>query len=115
MKDAVIFFLILLFFPLLNSVLGLAHWFRWKFGEKEKRRCKNCFYNVIMPSRDDLIFGGVSESDRVCRNPATAMQHTPHGSKYFKSLYKCDKNAGWNCPYWIKRSPNQPEVRNAVK
>jgi hypothetical protein len=100
---------------LFNSILGLVGWFQWKFTNNKEHRCKQCFYNVIMPGRDDLIFGEVSESDRVCRNPAMARRTVPHGAKYFKSLYNCKGYEGWNCPHWKKRSPNQPEVRNAVK
>jgi hypothetical protein len=81
------------------------------FGKGRDHRCKNCFYNVIIPDREDRFLRIISEKDRVCRNFATARRAVSYGAKYPKSLYKCGRFAGWNCPHWIKRSPNQPEVK----
>jgi hypothetical protein len=87
-------------------------WFQWKFGRKEKQHCKNCFYNVILPSnRWDRITRTFSETDRVCRNPTTTVRFMRYGAEYFRSLYKSSNSFGWNCPHWIRRSPNQPEVK----
>jgi hypothetical protein len=108
----IVFFLVLFCVPLLNTAFSLIGWFKYKYGKGKERRCKNCFYNVILPSdRDDYIYRTFSEYDRVCRNPATAKRTVSYGAEYFRSLYKNRNKAGWNCPHWIKRSLNQPEVK----
>jgi hypothetical protein len=108
----IIFFSVLFSIPFLNTVFCLIGWFKYKFKEGKDRRCKSCFYNVILPgNRDDYVFRTFSEYDRVCRNPATTKRTVPYGAKYFRSLYNSSDKVGWNCPHWIKRSPNQPEVK----
>jgi hypothetical protein len=107
----IIFFLVLLFVPLLNTIFALIGWFKYKFGEGKGRRCKNCFYNVILPgNRDDYVF--VHFQNMIVYIAIRQQQNVLyHMDQNTLGTFNSSDKAGWNCPHWIKRSPNQPEVK----